>query len=187
MSKIRVFKFTYGDGTSFYNSNFKYEEGKEVCHEGPVVMCSSGLHFSRTESNAMGYADYTRDKGLLFWEFEIDEGDIHSEQDNKLVLKSGATATPIRFEDRHIKEGEGEVEGGLWLVSNATVKAWDNATVKAWDNATVVVWNKQSHQIIENSRAFIVDRSGGHPVGYDAAAWNEKQKKDKEGREGSCA
>ena len=226
---MRACKFVYGDGRPFNaddDNPFKYplEIGAEVSHNGPVGLCHSGLHFSRTEADAIATNSlkFDSERGLIFLEAEVDESDIAETDSNKFVLKSGAKAKIIAFENRNLVGAEGEpteIKSGLWMLSDsAVVKSMggsavvesmggsavvesmggsavvermggsavvermggsavvesmgDSAVVKSmWGSVTVITYNGKIEHIIEDSNAFIVDRSEGKPKGYDAAAW----------------
>jgi len=253
---MRACKFVYGDGRPFNaddDNPFKYplEIGAEVSHNGPVGLCHSGLHFSRTEADAIATNSlkFDSERGLIFLEAEVDESDIAETDSNKFVLKSGAKAKIIAFENRNLVGAEGEpteIKSGLWMLSDSAVvksmggsavvesmggsavvesmggsavvermggsavvermggsavvesmgdsavvkrmggsavveSMWDSAVVESmgdsavvksmWGSVTVITYNGKIEHIIEDSNAFIVDRSEGKPKGYDAAAW----------------
>jgi hypothetical protein len=186
---MKVYKFV-GDGGKPFNSDsdnpFRYplEIGAEVSHEGAVEMCHSGLHFSRTEAKAIetGTVKFDPALGLIFLEVEVEEADIQEECDDKFVLKSGAKAKITSVQNRHLVGNPGEpteISDGVWMLSgSATVEAWGSATVRASGSATIIIYNGTIQHIIEDSYAFIVDRSNGAPVGYNSAQWNEKIKKE---------
>jgi hypothetical protein len=249
---MKAYKFVFGDGRPFNakdDNPFVYPltVGAEVSHDGPVSFCGSGLHFSKTEQQAVGYAKFEPERGLMFLEVEISEDEIATEDADKFVLKSGAKAKITAVQNRHLKGDADEpsnISDGNWMISdNATIQhVWGNATIQdvrdnatiqdvrgnatiqcvrdnatiqcvrgnatiqcvrgnatiqdvrgnatiqcvrdnatiqdVRDNATIITHNGKIVLIVEDSGGFIVDRSGNKPVGYDAAGWIARNKRE---------
>ena len=65
---------------------FQYEVGKTYTHNGTVLMCSSGFHFTEHPLDALSY--YNLGNASRYAEIEADEVSDKTEKDSKRVAKS---------------------------------------------------------------------------------------------------
>ena len=126
-------------------------DGEWLVHDGPVLMCESGLHASRGPWDALTYAPSAT---LCL----VDCDDIVDEHDDKLVCRRRRIVA--RFDATELLGAFGRGEAlsviHLWDApdvvrqylttgdENLRDAAWDAAWAAAWDAARAAAWAAQA-------------------------------------------